>query len=234
MIGVDTVVHLAALLRKRSPVEIRRTNVEATRFLVDEARKNSVRKFIFVSTENALREDLSDPYAETKREAEALVAELPKFLILRPCFVYGRGDNHGLGRLVEMAEKSPVLPLFGGLESRIQPLYIDDMVEYLLRAVWMDLKGSYVLAGPETLSLNDFLRRACAVRGHKRFFLTLPRMLVSTLAACGDRLPALGWGRSQMRNIYFSRTYSIEKTIKDFDYKPRGIEEGLALWLKQN
>ena len=132
MEGVECVVHLAALLRKKSPEEIRRVNVDATQKLVDACQKQGVKRFVFVSTENTLREDIRDAYAETKREAENIVKTFKNSTIFQPCFVYGAGDTHGLGRLVSMARKSPVVPLFGGLQNRIQPVYVEDMVAYLL------------------------------------------------------------------------------------------------------
>ena len=230
--GVDTVLHLGGLIRKSKPEEIYRVNVEGTRSLVSEASKQGVSRFIFVSTENALREDLNDAYASSKREAESIVQTFKNFLILRPCFVYGRGDDHGLGRLVALSEKSPVLPLFGGLTSKIQPLYIADMVEYLIRALERPIQGSYTLAGPDRISLNDFLKKACHIRKQKRLFLTLPRAFFKLTASLCDHLPSsVGWGKNQFDNIYGSRTYSIDKMVEDFGHAPRSIETGLADWL---
>lgn len=233
MKGVDAVIHLAALLRKCSPQDIYRTNVSATELLVREARKNTVKKFVYVSTENALREDLTDPYAATKRQAEAAVAGFPDSVILRPCFVYGEGDDHGLGRLVSLVKKYPILPLFGGLKSRVQPLWIGDMVEYLIRALGPGLSGAYVLAGPDEIDLNGFLKKVSAVLGKKRLFLPAPYPLLSFSAVLGDLVPSCGWGRSQLGNIYFSRTYSIKDTVDAFRWEPIGLEEGLKKWLKK-
>ena len=231
MRGVDTVLHMGALVRTSTPEEIYRVNLEGTRRLVSEALRQKVSRFIFISTENALREDLRDAYAVSKREAEAVVKTFKNHLILRPCFVYGQGDDHGLGRLIGIVQKSPVVPLFGGLECEIQPIYIADMVEYLIRALEKPLQGEYIIAGPETLPLNDFLKEVCRVRGEKRFQLMFPRFFFRMAAAVCDRLPAsVGWGTNQFNNIYNSRTYSMEKTVKDFEYSPRSVREGLTEW----
>jgi len=232
MKGVSAVIHLAALLRKCSAHDIYRTNVSATELLVREARKNNVKKFVYVSTENALREDLNDAYAATKRQAEAAVTGFPGSVILRPCFVYGKGDNHGLGRLVSLVKKYPILPLFGGLKSRVQPLWVEDMAEYLVRALGSDLGGTYLLAGPDEIDLNGFLRKVSTLLGKKRLFLPIPYPFLLFGAVLGDLIPSIGWGRPQLRNIYFSRTYSIKDTIDAFRWKPIGLEEGLKKWLK--
>ncbi len=231
--GADTVLHLAALIRRDSPENIFRVNVEGTRLLVSEARKAGVRRFIFVSTENALREDLDDAYAVSKRRAEEIVAGFPGSLILRPCFVYGRGDDHGLGRLIEMLERSPIVPLFGGLKARIQPVSIEDMVEYLVRALRSELKGAYVIAGPEAIGLNDFLKAVARARKKRRLFIPVPYALFKVSALLCQTLPRrAGWGMAQLNNIYGSRTYPIERTVRDFGHSPRPVEAGLAEWLR--
>ncbi len=234
MQGVDTVLHLAAMIRKEKPAAIYRINRDGTRLLVSKAKKQGIKRFIFVSTENALREDLKDAYADSKREAEIAVQTFENALILRPCFVYGPGDAHGLGRLVELIEKSPIVPLFGGLKSQIQPIYIGDMVEYLLRALLRsNLRGVYLLAGPEKINLNDFVKKVCFVKNARRIFVPVPYALLKLSAGLADTLPpSLGWGTNQLRNLYESRTYSIEKTAKDFGHYPRGVEEGLRLWFR--
>ena len=232
MQGADTVLHLGALVRTSSAEEIYRVNVEGTRRVVSEAMKQKVSRLIFVSTENAMREDLSDAYASSKREAENVVKDFKNHLILRPCFVYGEGDDHGLGRLVALAQKSPVVPLFGGLQGRIQPLYILDMVDYLIKALERPLTGEYMLAGPETLSLNDFIRQACEFGPKQKPQIVLPRIFFKLAALACAPLPAsIGWGPNQYKNIYYSRTYSIEKTVKDFGLAPRPVREGLTQWL---
>ncbi len=230
--GVHCVIHMAALLRKKSPDEIRKVNVEGTQRLLDAARNQGVSHFIFTSTENALRENLSDAYAQTKREAEVIVQSFPNHLILRPSFVYGRGDTHGLGRLLSIAEKYPVVPLFGGLKQKIQPLYIEDMTEYLLLAVQKNLKGEFIVAGSETVNLNDFMKRMLRIRSLKKMTLPIPYFMYAASAMAGDLFFKSGdWGSAQLKNIYQSRTYSIEETIQAFGYTPRSLEAGLRGWL---
>lgn len=229
--NVEIIIHLGALLRKSRPEDVYKVNVEGTRLLLEKAQKANVRRFVFVSTENAMREDLSDAYASSKRTAEDLVSGFKNSLILRPCFVYGPGDTHGLGRLVELANNSAVVPLFGGLKSQIQPIFIEDMVQYLTLSLQNDLRGAYVLAGPEKMNLNDFVRKVCELKKIKRFFLPVPHPLLKLLAvACDSLAPSSGWGMNPLNNIYKSRTYPIDKTVQDFKYSPRGITEGLNQW----
>ncbi len=231
--GADGVLHLAALLRKAPSSRLFDVNVTGTESLVEEARRQGIRHFIYVSSENALREDLQDAYAATKRRAESFVRNLTNALILRPCFVYGPGDFHGLGRLVEIAEKSFLVPLFGNLTNQIQPLYIEDMIEYLCLAVQNQITGEYILAGPEKINLNDFIKKVCEIKQRRRVFLTIPYPVLRLTAALGDLFgPSFGWGLSPLKNIYGSRTYAIEQTVKAFGHSPCGVNEGLRRWFE--
>ena len=232
--GVHTVVHLAALLRRHSDKEIAETNVKATEFLVDEAKKQNIRHFIFLSSENAMREDLEDAYAATKRQAEAVVNNgFIHSLIFRPCFVYGPGDDHGLARLLARASAGPLVILFGGLKNHIQPVYIGDMVEYLVRGIRQKTEGTYVIAGPEKILLNDFIKKACRARNQKKLYLTVPYSAFYLSAKLAALSPALGWGPSQLKNIYHSRTYSVEPAVKAFGWTPVGVDEGLRRWFEK-
>jgi nucleoside-diphosphate-sugar epimerase len=134
--------------------------------------------------------------------------------------------------LTALAQKSPIVPLFGGLTSAIQPIYIDDMVEYLVRGVQKEVRGEFTVAGPETINLNDFIRKSLEIRGQKKLCVPVPYFLYRTAASLGDVfLPSAGWGKAQLKNIYNSRTYSIESTVKAFDHAPRGLDEGMRSWL---
>ena len=126
-----------------------------------------------------------------------------------------------------MVHQWPVVPLFGGLRTEIQPIHIDDLVEYLIRALQTNIQGEYLIGGADKINLNQFLKQAACLKKKRRLFLPVPYWLLSLSAnACGHA-PNAGWGPAQLRNIYHSRTYSIEKTVKDFAYSPRPLEEGL-------
>ena len=114
LMGVETVVHLAAFFRGATPEQSREVNLVGTERLAAAARKAGVRKFIFASTSNVYPGGLSrparevdspspeppsHPYPASKVAAEAKLMELYReegivLCILRLGFVYGEGDRH--------------------------------------------------------------------------------------------------------------------------------------------
>ena len=115
----------------------------------------------------------------------------------------------------------PLFPLFGGLQSEMQPIYVDDMTEYLIRALRSDIQGEYLISGRDKINLNEFLKKSLAFKKKRRVFLKVPSFITH-----------IALGTARFNNIYHSRTYSIEKTITDFQYTPRPLEAGLRAWLE--
>ena len=113
----------------------------------------------------------------------------------------------------------------------IQPLYIEDMVRYLLAALQKDVTGTYVLAGPEAVSINDFIKMACTAHQKNRLFFTVPRAVLSLMASVGDAIgPSFGWGRAQFNNLYFSRTYPMNESEYVFGFSTQPLKTSLAKW----
>jgi dTDP-4-dehydrorhamnose reductase len=175
-IAPSLLIHCAALSRtpdcQRDPALARRLNVEATARLADLARDAYL---VFFSTDLVFdgkagwyrEEDPVNPvnvYAETKVEAERLLADHPRALIIRPALVGGisptgdRGFNEALRRDWEA--------------GRTVTLFTDEFrtptpAPILARALW-DLiaagaTGVYHVAGVECLSRYE-IGKALAAR----------------------------------------------------------------------
>lgn len=145
--GIDSVVHLAALNPSRrepaSPDGLRRANVEGTAALARRARREGVRRILFVSTSNvhapgagAVRETdplgPQSPYARSKAEAEAAFwRELgggdTQGCVLRPAPVYGAGGRGNVATLVKLARLPVPLPI-AGLGGERSLVSIDHLV----------------------------------------------------------------------------------------------------------
>lgn len=90
----DMVIHVAANASNGSceedPEGAEDLNVNSTKYLVDEAKKHGS-KFIFISTFGAYNP--TGKYGKTKVEAEKIVQDLDKYMILRPSLIIGISPN---------------------------------------------------------------------------------------------------------------------------------------------
>lgn len=182
-----TVYHIAA---KGPPWgrydEYYQTNVVGTQNIIDSCLAQDQTKLIYTSTPSVVQNgrdiegaDESMPYpkkfiahyAKTKAMAEQLVVKTSrnklKSIILRPCKIWGPGDDQILTRLVARAEK---LKQIGDGKNLIDTTYIDDAADaHILAADKLeehpDLSGNiyFISQGKPILAwymVNEFLKAA--------------------------------------------------------------------------
>jgi len=128
--GVDVVHHLAAAFRELDVPDsyYEEVNIQGTVNVLEAAKREKVRRFIYCST-CGVHGNVDDPpaaetapikpadyYQRTKYEAEPLVlAEHgPEFstLVVRPAAIYGPGDPERFGMIFRRVNKG-VFPIFG-------------------------------------------------------------------------------------------------------------------------
>jgi nucleoside-diphosphate-sugar epimerase len=167
--GCDTVIHLAAVTGKRQRAEYFRVNRDGTRVLVEACRQAGVRNFLHVSTIAVKYPGLERyPYAQAKLEAEEIVRTSGlSYLIVRPTMIFGR-EAPVLTNLTRLAV-APVIPMFGDGTAKMQPVYVDDVAQWIASAAESNEFHDEIveLGGPEILTLEDLLRRIRVARRGK-------------------------------------------------------------------
>ncbi len=189
--GVDAIVHLVAILQGR-PDEFERVIGDGTRNLVAAARDAGVRRFVYQSAlglDERSRETI--PYFRGKWQAEqAVMASGLEYVIFRPSFVFS-GDGGAFPLFARLARLSPVTPIVGAGTQRIQPIWIDDLVEHLVRAVDEPAAAgrTFELGGPDALDWNGFWGQLKRALGIRRPSLHVPMRLMRLQAPLLERLP---------------------------------------------
>ncbi len=216
--GVDVVIHLAAIIDSRNK-DIRRINVDATKLLVEAARKNRVKKFICLST--YLAENPDDEYSRTKREAEEIIKDSGiNYVILRAGVVYGTADQKNIGKLIKFVRKFPIVPIIGDGKYKMQPIFIDDVVRAIFRAEQM--KGTYYVLGPQ-ISYNELVGVIVRKIKKKRLVVHVPFFVAKTLLWI---IPV--FNIKQISHVMNFAPKDIHSTSKPFGFTPISFEEGLS------
>ena len=149
MKGVEFVFHLAAAFRELNVPNsfYDEVNVRGTGVVLEAARREGVRKFVYCSTcgvhgnvdhppadENAPIQP-ADYYQRTKYEAEPLVkreaGSAMETVILRPAAIYGPGDPERFFMIFKRVSKG-TFPMFGSGQTLYHPLYVDNLVDAFL------------------------------------------------------------------------------------------------------
>jgi len=195
-LGSNTIVlHLAAITGKAEQRDYYHVNTDGTAELLKMAKSAGVAGFLFVSS---IAVSFSDRkgyhYAESKQQAELHVRRSGlKYTIVRPTIILGRGSS--IWDRISGLSRSPLILLPGSGKTRIQPVYIDDLVMLLLGIIssgrFMD--ETLDVGGPEVLTMDDFVRRIHrAYRGDRGRVLHLPlRMILGILRTLEEWVPAL-------------------------------------------
>jgi nucleoside-diphosphate-sugar epimerase len=193
--SVDVVVHCAALMKGGRNMA-KAVNVEGTLRLAEMAIKAKVRTFIFLSSQSA-RPDAISNYGWSKYEAEK--ALLGKFtdlamniIIIRPGLVTGLGKRGLYPRLCRSIEAWPVLPLLGGGRQIVQPIHVDDLCHAIFSCDRMaaQLNGSILKLGHSGgATLAEFLQHIALSRlGFRRVTFPIPIRPVYLMVRAVERL----------------------------------------------
>lgn len=127
---------------------------------------------------SAIGADENSPsgYGRSKAAGEqAVLAAVPSATILRPSLMFGPEDQF-TNRFAALARMSPALPLIGGGETRMQPVYVGDVATAVAEAVDGKAKpgATYELGGPEVLTMREIMEIILSITERKRALVSLP------------------------------------------------------------
>jgi uncharacterized protein YbjT (DUF2867 family) len=189
---VDAVVHLVAI-RQGQEEQFKRVMEQGTRELVAAAKDAGARRFILMSALGTSGEtkDLI-PYYHAKWEMEQAVKSSGlEHVIFRPSFAFGR-DGGILPTFRKLAKLTPVTPIIGSGEQKIQPIWVDDAAAYFAAALDKTeaTNRTFELGGPDAVSWNEFWQRLKASLGmRRRPNIHVPVGLMRMNALLTERLP---------------------------------------------
>lgn len=170
-------------------------------------------------------------YARTKAEGEAAVrAGFPDAVILRPSIVFGSGDGF-FNRFATLARFLPALPLFGGGQTRFQPIYVDDVADAVCAALTDESARGKVfeLGGPKVYTFKELMQIVLDVTRRSRLLLPLPWTVAKMQGAILGLLPVPPLTLGQVRmlqhdNVVSEAAAEEGRTIDAFGIVPDSVE----------
>jgi nucleoside-diphosphate-sugar epimerase len=254
--GAQTAFHLAAHLGEWGPwEEFERGNVEGTRNALAACAEAGVRRFVHCGTEAALmagrplvgvdetaplRPDSPAPYPATKARAELEVRAANRegfeTVVLRPRFVWGKGDTTLLPEMVETVEKGQFAWVGGG-RNVTDTAHVDNVVEGLLLAAEKGRPGeAYFLTDGEPVVFREFVTELLRSQGVEPPGRSIPAWSAAPLARVAEAawklLPLRGEPpMTRFRSWILTQecTIDISKAREELGYAPLvSHEQGLA------
>jgi NADH dehydrogenase len=168
-------------------------------------------------------------YAQTKAFGEAAVRQaLPDAIILRPSVIFGPEDQF-FNRFAAMARIMPVLPLIGGGETKLQPVFAGDVATAIALALDGKAKPGtiYELGGPEVATLRQIITFVLTVTGRHRRLLPISFERAKHIASLSELTSKLTFGL--LPGMFAITSDQVELLRHDNVVSPLAQAEGRTL-----
>jgi uncharacterized protein YbjT (DUF2867 family) len=219
--GAEVVVHVAGLIKARSLDAFNAVNRDGALAAAQAAREAGAR-FLLVSS-LAAREPTLSNYAASKRAGEdAVLADSPDTLIVRPPAIYGPGDTETL-EVFKLAASSPVLPVLSPT-SRVAMIHVHDAASQLAAYCKNPVSGLVELSDVrrDGYTWAEIMSTAASVMGRKPSLVRLPRAGVMAAGALAD-----AWSFASQTPMVFGLGKARELLHADWTPSSAPMAEGV-------
>mgnify|MGYP004528848193 FL=1 len=231
----DVVYHVAGIAHVNADPKMEplyyKVNRDLTIAVANHAKEAGVKQFIFMSsmivfhesqklgTEVLTKDTKPSPngfYGDSKLQAEnglkALASPTFKVCILRPPMIYGPNSKGNFLRLVWLATKTPVFPLWHNQRSM---LYIDNLAEFVKQVILREMEGTFYPQNRELADTVEIVKFFAKKYNHKILFSRLfnPFVWLGSFVI------------QPLNKMFASYYYNPSMSMMDFDYQLVSQEE---------
>ena len=229
MRGVETVIHLVAIIRESKDATFDRINAQGTTNVLQAAMESGVKRFIHMS---ALGASPSPKYRYTysKWQGEEAVRSINLgFAIFRPSVIFGQGSGF-ITQLIRSLMMSPFLaPVPGSGKTRFQPIWVEDVATCIVRELKDGKTGqTYEIGGPEHLTYEQILDTVIRVLEIKRTKVHIPLALMRpAVMAMEKTMQNPPVTLAELAQLEVDNTTGVNSVEHLFGFKPFALSQGL-------
>lgn len=184
--GAHGVINLVGILAESGRQRFASLQAKGAQNIAEAAAAAGVQRFVQMSAIGA-DEGSASRYAATKAQGEAAVlASVPDAVILRPSIIFGAEDDF-FNRFADMARFAPALPLPGGGQMKMQPVFVGDVAECAANAIADEsASGVYELGGPRAYTYRELMAYILETIDRPRFLAPVPMFAMSLLGLASE------------------------------------------------
>jgi len=235
MQGAKCVIHLVGIIREWKENTFERAHVQATKCVIDEAKKSGVKRFLHMSALGT-RESARSRYHQTKWAAEDCVRKSGlAWTIFRPSFIYGPQDK-SINVLAKLVRRLPFVPVLGGGNTRIQPISVENVARAFVGAIRNDesITKVYDLCGSEAFTWNELYDKLQLILGTRKPKIHLPLPVARVQAALFEKiLPNPPFTRDQLLMLQEDNIGDPKPAERAFMLEQESFENGVGRYLKR-
>ena len=186
----DIIINLVGVLAENSKNKYQQAHVIGPSNIGKLSKKYNIKRLIHISSIGAdIKSNIN--YQKTKGEGElALKDNFNDVSIIRPSIVFGPEDGF-FNVQAKLLKLSPVIPLFGGGKNKFQPVYINDLVNGIIKIFEDDShKGKiFEFGGPDIMTMKEVYQFILKELKIKRLLIPAPIFTASVMAKFIQLLP---------------------------------------------
>lgn len=198
--------------------------------LVEELDKTSIRQYIFIST-TGIFTNLNPKSKDIRIGAEkAILNSKKKVVIIRPTMIYGSSRDRNISRMITFIKKYRCFLLFGDGLKLIQPIFVTDLSEAILRCVNNPntFNKCYNIAGKTPITFKKCIEIIAEKLAMKILVLKVPLKASYRFLGLVESLGInLGIKSEQILRLNEDKSFSYEQANIDFGFSPLTFSEGL-------
>lgn len=231
----EIVINLIGILYEKGSSTFKKIHIELAETIAKSAVEADVKTLLHMSALNA-DPNAKSIYAKTKSQGEqAILNAYPQATIFRPSLVFGPHD-HFFNRFSELSRFSPILPLIGNGKTRLEPIYVEDVVEAIVIASQQSTAQGkvYELGGPKIYSLKKLFEIMLETIQCKRLLLPLPYFMAKIIGFFCEVLPSPPLTRDQVKLLQKDIVTDKKGLIlQDLGITPSSLESILPRYLSR-
>jgi len=225
--GADAVVNAVSAYVEKGGVTFESVHVHGAKTLAQEAAAAGVARLVLVSGIGADPQSPS-PYIRARGRGELVVRQaFPGATIVRPSAMFGPGDAL-FGTLADLVRMLPVVPIIGGGRTRLQPVYVEDVAQAIVRLLADPETASrtYELAGPGVYTLRELVGFVLRIMNKHRLLVPVPFTVAEIQARLFEFLPSPPLTTGQVDLLRLDNLASgALPGFRELDIQPKALEE---------
>lgn len=231
--NAEAAVNAVGLYAERGDATFDAVHVQGALNVARQAARAGVVRLVHISGIGA-DPNSESRYVRARAKGESLVQEaFEGATLLRPSVLFGPEDAF-FNTLARLARFSPVLPLFGNGATLLQPVFVGNVAEAVVKVLAEPTsRGNvYELGGPRVYSYKELIELLLKCLGRKRILVPVPYVLWELQAALLSVLPNPLLTRDQI--VLIKRDNVVSKgalTLADLGIDPIAVETVLPTYL---
>ncbi len=210
------------------------TDRTAAENFAEACRRAGVHKIIYLGGLGDTRQELSEHLQSRQEVGRILRQSGVNTVEFRASIVLGSGSL-SFELIRSLTEKLPVMIMPRWVKIRAQPIAVDDLLSYLIEALYLEIDHSTVfeIGGSDQLSYYDLMKEYAGQRGLKRLMIPVP-VLTPYLSSLwlGLVTPVYARiGKKLIESIVHPTVVSDDSAKRYFSIKPKSAKGAIRLAL---